>query len=129
MPPVSSRTTSRSVPSISSRFNGEASYSAGSGLTGRRFAYSPRPLRKPSKPCSGRGLAGSVASHLVAPAATRTPNHSHHQHPDATRPDHPYPNLTNTPISAVRRGQTLGATSSLTRRADGGAFGVQRVEQ
>ena len=28
---------------------------AGFGRTGRRLAYSPRPLRIPSKPCSGRG--------------------------------------------------------------------------
>ena len=28
------------------------------GATGRRFAYRPRPLRRPSRPCSGRGLCG-----------------------------------------------------------------------
>src|ERR1700739_1644254 len=69
MPPVSSLTTSRSVPSIRSRLSGEASYSAGIGLTGRRFAYRPRPLRRPSSPCSGRGAAGSVVSHLGPPTA------------------------------------------------------------
>src|SRR5271166_1376197 len=69
MPPVSSRTTSRSVPSIRSRRSGEASYSAGSGLTGRRLAYRPRPLRRPSRPCSGRGRAGSVVSHRGPPTA------------------------------------------------------------
>src|ERR1700693_615898 len=73
MPPVSSRTTSRSVPSIRSRRSGEASYSAGSGLTGRRLAYRPSPLRSPSSPCSGRGLSGSVVSHFGPPtAASRT---------------------------------------------------------
>ena len=37
-PPVSSRTTSRSVPSIRSRRSGLASYKAGQGRTGRRLA-------------------------------------------------------------------------------------------
>src|SRR3954452_19437094 len=69
MPPVSSRTTSRSVPSIRSRFSGLASSSAGEGRTGRRLAYRPRPLRRPSSPCSGRGAAGSVASHFGPPTA------------------------------------------------------------
>ena len=56
-----------------SRFSGLASYSAGRGRTGRRFANSPRPLRSPSRPCSGRGLDGSVVSHLGPPtAASRT---------------------------------------------------------
>src|SRR5271170_2557132 len=79
MPPVSSRTTSRSVPSIRSRRSGEAPYSAGSGLTGRRFAYSPSPLRRPSRPCSGRGFCGSVVSHLGPPtAASSTASASRH---------------------------------------------------
>src|ERR1700730_4736033 len=73
MPPVSSRTTSRSVPSILSRRSGEASYSAGCGLTGLRFAYSRSPLRNPSNPCSGLGCSGSVVSHFGPPtAASRT---------------------------------------------------------
>src|SRR5258708_6395793 len=73
MPPVSSLTTSRSVPSIRSGRSGEASYRAGIGLTGRRFAYRPRPLRSPSSPCSGRGASGSVVSHFGPPtAASRT---------------------------------------------------------
>ena len=67
--PVSSRTTSRSVPSMRSRLSGLASSSAGLGRTGRRFANSPRPLRRPSSPCSGRGFAGSVVSHLGPPTA------------------------------------------------------------
>src|SRR6202050_4012035 len=69
MPPVSSRTTRGSVPSMRSRRSGEASYSAGSGLTGRRLAYSPRPLRRPNRPCSGLGALGSVVSHLGPPTA------------------------------------------------------------
>ena len=68
-PPVSSRTTSRSVPSIRSRLSGLASSSAGLGRTGRRLANRPRPLRRPSRPCSGRGAAGSVVSHLGPPTA------------------------------------------------------------
>ena len=48
---------------------GEASYSAGSGRTGRRLAYRPSPLRRPSRPCSGRGFAGSVVSHFGPPTA------------------------------------------------------------
>ena len=55
--------------SISSRLSGLASYSAGIGLTGRRLANRPRPLRKPRRPCSGRGLSGSVVSHLGPPTA------------------------------------------------------------
>ena len=52
-----------------SRLSGLASISAGLGRTGRRFANSPRPLRRPSRPCSGRGLSGSVVSHLGPPTA------------------------------------------------------------
>src|SRR5579875_1746148 len=73
MPPVSSRTTSRSTPSISWARSGEASARAGNGLTGRRLAYRPRPLRRPSRPCSGRGACGSVESQRGPPtAASRT---------------------------------------------------------
>ena len=72
-PPVSSRTTSRSVPSIRSRRSGLASSSAGLGRTGRRFANSSSSLRRPSRPCSGRGASGSVESHFGPPtAASRT---------------------------------------------------------
>src|SRR3954464_5754843 len=69
MPPVSSRTTSMSVPSIRSRLSGLASSSAGNGFAGRRLANSPRPSRRPSSPCSGRGLSGSVVSHCGPPTA------------------------------------------------------------
>src|SRR4051812_46906989 len=69
MPPVSSRTTSRSVPSMRSRLSGLASSSASKGLTGRRLANRPRPSRRPSSPCSGRGLSGSVVSHCGPPTA------------------------------------------------------------
>src|SRR3954468_3881509 len=71
MPPVSSRTTSRSVPSMRSRLSGLASSSASNGLTRRRLANSPRPARRPSSPCSGRGFAGSVVSHCGPPTAPR----------------------------------------------------------
>ena len=37
--------------------------------TGRRFANSSRPLRSPSRPCSGRGASGSVVSHFGPPTA------------------------------------------------------------
>ena len=52
-----------------SRLSGLASYSAGTGRTGRRFAYRPIPLRRPSRPCSGRGASGSVVSHFGPPTA------------------------------------------------------------
>ena len=55
------------MPSISSRFSGLASYSAGSGLTGRRLANRPSPLRSPSRPCSGRGFGGVGRVPLRAP--------------------------------------------------------------
>src|SRR3954468_14219684 len=71
MPPVSSRTTSRSVPSRISRLSGLASSSDANGLTGRRLAKSPSPSRMPSRPCSGRGFAGSVVSHCGPPTAPR----------------------------------------------------------
>src|SRR4051794_29862559 len=71
MPPVSSRTTSRSVPSRISRLSGLASSSEANGLTGRRLANRPRPSRMPSRPCSGRGLEGSVVSHCGPPTAPR----------------------------------------------------------
>ena len=57
------------MPSIRSRLSGLASSSAGLGRTGRRLANRPRPLRSPSRPCSGRGAAGSVVSHLGPPTA------------------------------------------------------------
>src|SRR3712207_3926394 len=77
MPPVSSRTTSRSVPSMTSRLSGLASSSEAKGLTGRRFANRPRPSRIPSSPCSGRGLSGSVVSHFGPPTApSRTASES-----------------------------------------------------
>src|SRR5215217_463528 len=69
MPPVSSRTTSRSVPSMRSRLSGLASRSAGLGRTGRMFANRPSSLRRPSRPCSGRAAPGSVLSHLGPPTA------------------------------------------------------------
>src|SRR4051794_28273646 len=71
MPPVSSRTTSRSVPSMRSRLSGLASSRASKGLTGRRLANSPRPSRRPSSPCSGRGRCASVVSHFGPPTAPR----------------------------------------------------------
>src|SRR3954471_8689592 len=71
IPPVSSRTTSRSVPSMRSRLSGLASSSASKGLTGRRLANRPRPSRRPSSPCSGRGRFGSVVSHFGPPTAPR----------------------------------------------------------
>ena len=49
--------------------SGLASTSAGLGRTGRRFAYRPRPLRRPRRPCSGRGASGSVVSHFGPPTA------------------------------------------------------------
>ena len=66
MPPVSSRTTSRSVPSTTSRRSGLASSSASTARTGRRLAYRPSALRRPSRPCSGRGASGSVRVPLRA---------------------------------------------------------------
>src|SRR3954454_22229785 len=71
MPPVSSRTTSRSVPSMRSRLSGLASSRASKGLTGRRLANSPRPSRRPSSPCSGRGGCASGVSHFGPPTAPR----------------------------------------------------------
>src|SRR3954452_11470154 len=71
MPPVRSRTTSRSVPSMRSRLSGLASSRASKGLTGRRLANRPRPSRRPSSPCSGRGRLGSVVSHFGPPTAPR----------------------------------------------------------
>ena len=44
--------------------SGLASSSAAIGRTGRRFANRPSPLRRPSRPCSGRGASGSVVSHF-----------------------------------------------------------------
>ena len=46
--------------------SGLASTSEGLGRTGRRFANRPRPLRRPSRPCSGRGASGSVRVPLRA---------------------------------------------------------------
>ena len=51
------------------RRSGLASASAGTTRTGRRFANSSSPLRRPSRPCSGRGASGSVVSHFGPPTA------------------------------------------------------------
>ena len=67
----------RSVPSMRSRLSGLASSSASAGRTGRMFANSSSPLRRPSRPCSGRGSSGFVESHLGPPtAASRTASES-----------------------------------------------------
>ena len=61
MPPVSSRTISRSMPrSAVSFFKGQASARAGRRAAGRRLAYSPRSLRMDSRAVSGR-LSASEA--------------------------------------------------------------------
>ena len=57
---------------IRSGRSGLASASASLGRTGRRFAYNPSPLRRPSSPCSGRGASGSVVSHFGPPTAPRS---------------------------------------------------------
>src|SRR5438105_15758726 len=72
MPPVSSRTTSRSVPSMRSRRSGLASSSAPLGRTGLRLANSSSPFRSASRPCSGRGAPGAVVPHFGPPTAPRS---------------------------------------------------------
>src|SRR5690606_28448510 len=57
MPPVSSRTTSRSTPASRCGLIGEAPMVAACGRTGRRLAYRPSALRIASRPCSGRTVA------------------------------------------------------------------------
>ena len=70
MPPVSSRTISRSAPLDELRAAaGSRRRAPGSTRTGRRFANSSSPLRSPSRPCSGRGASGSVVSHFGPPTA------------------------------------------------------------
>ena len=68
MPPVSSRTTSRSTPVSTSGLSVEANSKAGASLTGRRLANRPSALRMPSSPCSGRTFAVGL-SHLGPPTA------------------------------------------------------------
>ena len=51
------------------RRSGLAPEQRGLGRTGRRLANRPRPLRSPSRPCSGRGASGSVVSHFGPPTA------------------------------------------------------------
>ena len=46
------------MPAIRSSRSGLAPTSAGLGRTGRRLANRPIPLRRPSRPCSGRGRVG-----------------------------------------------------------------------
>src|SRR3954465_8390834 len=58
-----------STPSINSRLSGEASYRAGSGRTGRRFANRPSSARSLNRPCSGRTAPGSLVSHFGPPKA------------------------------------------------------------
>src|SRR5712691_1568562 len=70
IPPASSRTISRSRSPRRSGFNGEIPRSGSSNLTGRTLTKSPRPLRNPSNPLSGRFPTGS-ASHFGPPTAPR----------------------------------------------------------
>ncbi len=70
-PPVSSRTTRRSTLATISGFSGDDAASAGSTLTGRRFAKSPSSFLICSSPRSGRS-DGSTASHFGPPTAPRS---------------------------------------------------------
>ena len=67
MPPVSSRTNTRSTPSRISGLSTEASRSAGCSLMGRRLAYTPSSRRRRSSPCSGR--TGADGPHFGPPMA------------------------------------------------------------
>src|SRR4051794_656094 len=67
-PPVSSRTNSTSTAASSAGWSGEVATSAGWTRTGRRLAYRPSCLRRPSRPCSGRCLARG-SSHFGPPTA------------------------------------------------------------
>lgn len=58
-----------STPSTISGRSVEASARALKICTGRRLVYRPSSLRMPKSPCSGRGAAGSVVSHLGPPTA------------------------------------------------------------
>ena len=58
-----------STPSTISGLSVDASAKAANICTGRRFVYRPSALRMPSRPCSGRGFAGSVVSHFGPPTA------------------------------------------------------------
>src|SRR4051794_34256004 len=121
MPPVSSRTTSRSVPWRTSRLSGLASRSASKGLTGRRLANRPRPERRPSRPCSGRGLSGSVVSHLGPPTAPSSTASASRQaamvssgkaDPVASIATPPTRCSVNVKLSTARRTSTAEATTS-----------------
>src|SRR6187402_1117644 len=68
MPPVSSRTNTRSTPRTTSAFNVVESARAGCTATGRRLAYTPSSLRSRSRPVSGRSFA-SGADHFGQPIA------------------------------------------------------------
>src|SRR5438477_7620605 len=68
MPPVNSRTTTRSTPSMTARLSVEASMSSGKTRTGRRLANRPRLLRSANSACSGRTEARG-SSHLGPPTA------------------------------------------------------------
>ncbi|MNN09605.1 hypothetical protein D3C81_1224920 [compost metagenome] len=68
MPPVSSRTTMRSVPSSTSGLSVEASLRQSNTTAGRRFENRPSALRMPSNPVSGRSSFG-LLSHFGPPTA------------------------------------------------------------
>src|SRR5512132_145260 len=113
MPPVSSRTTNRSVPSIRSLLSGLASNSASLGRTGLRFANSPRPLRSPSNPCSGRGASGSVVSHLGPPTAqSRTASDSRHASSTSSVSGVPYSSIEAPPIACAAISKSPTACST-----------------
>src|SRR5664279_1349001 len=71
MPPVSSRTTTRSTPASFSALSGAAAASFSCTVTGRTLAKRPSALRMPSSPCSGRTFARGV-SHAGPPTAPRS---------------------------------------------------------
>src|SRR5574341_1143891 len=60
--------TMMSTPFSFSALSGEESMSAGCTFTGRRFAKTPSPLRRPRSPCSGRTFAFG-SSHFGPPTA------------------------------------------------------------
>ena len=71
MPPVSSRTVTRSMPcSTISALRDDAPLSAGKSFAGRRLAKSPSSLRMPSRAASGRTGASSHLGPPTAPSST-----------------------------------------------------------
>ena len=106
-------------PRSAPRAAGSRATSAGLGRTGRRFAYRPRPLRSPSRPCSGRGASGSVVSHFGPPTApSSTASAARQASSTSSVSAVPWASIEAPPTRCSVSSNSPSASSSAARRGD-----------